>query len=972
MKPFRPPTSVPSHTSLHLNSGQGSRGEPPAKKRRISGDNDAWSDQVEILAAAADVLKKPKPSIKKFQSPALRRPLEVVVNPSGSPQHDPSPGSSNAYFTVLWRKFTTKKNKTWDGDGVLSVVGGYANLQDISGKEMGRSACKGPLMVGSELNIGAKVIEVESMITKEDFLAGRHFLGNNSKPPPQPSLKEIDNVGRVSQKAQARHHKIAATQKDTPRPVAQSSKASKSTFKAPLLENNVQKLQKDGVIPVPRHDPTSEGALVMKRPKTVPKGRQIVDVVVDPMLSRRLRPHQRAGVSFLYECVMGMKDYDGEGAVLADEMGLGKTLQTIALLWTLMKQNPIYKDAPVVKKALIVCPVTLISNWRKEFTKWLGMTTLGIFVADGDKKMRLSDFTMGKSYSVMIIGYEKLRMVQEDLKKGGGIDIVICDEGHRLKTANNKAASAIRALNTERRVILSGTPIQNDLAEFYTMVDFVNPGLLNKYNVFKREFEAPILRSRQPGASTEDIEKGEARGTELVTITSMFILRRTAELLSQYLPPKTEYVVLCRPTKAQKDAYKAIIESPTFNAALGSAAISLELINVLKKVCNSPSLLLQKDGKGEDITKPELLECIPRGILKIPGGGKLQVLDSLLHRIHADTQEKIVLVSNYTSTLDVIAKLLSAMSYTYLRLDGSTPTNKRQPLVDKFNRAPVTETFVFLLSAKAGGVGLNLIGASRLILFDIDWNPATDLQAMARVHRDGQKRPCFIYRMLTQGALDEKIFQRQVSKTGLADSIVDGKNGTSGFTKAELRDLFTLDEDYDGCQTHKLLGCSCGGAGTIAPLEQGIAERNDLASLDDDSKDDFHDIDNLEPEIVRLEDDSDGEPVPVPKRSKWRTGNQVDWRADEAEEERKAKACVDAAGKAKMLSLMQYSHFDAGKVATKATPQNHVSNGEEGENLEDDVGPFDALDTAIEDDILKSVIREDGHRIGFVFAKSSS
>lgn len=969
MKPFKAPTLVsrqPSHGSYSAPTG-----EPPAKKRRIS-SNDSTEDKIEAIAAAANVLKK-STSIKRFQAPAQRKPLDIVKNPSSSSQGASSDNGSEGYFTVLWRKFTLKKNKTWDGDGVLSVSGGYASLQDISGKALGRTACKGLLLVGSELSVGGKELEVESMISKEDFLAGRPFLGSMKKTPPLPLLKEIDEVNTVTKKAQAKHDSIAEAQKDKLSVEVAATKASKAGYKAPLLHNTVQAPKRDSIIPIPRHNPNAEGALVMKRPKSVPRGKQIVDVVVDPILTKSLREHQRAGVAFMYECVMGMKGYDGEGAILADEMGLGKTLQTIALLWTLLKQNPIYGDGPVIKKALIVCPVTLINNWRAEFRKWLGKERVGVFVAENNK-MRLTDFTMGKAYSVMIIGYEKLRMVQADLQKGGGIDIVIADEGHRLKTAQNKSALAIKSLNTERRIILSGTPIQNDLAEFYTMVDFVNPGLLNKYTTFKREFETPIIKSQQPGASAKDLEKGEARSEELANITSMFILRRTAEILSKYLPTKTEYVVFCRPTKAQASVYRAIIGSPAFNAALGTSAISLELINILKKVCNSPNLLLKKGDKGEDNTKSELLNGIPQSLLKSPGAsGKLQVLDSLLHQIRTKTDEKVVLVSNYTSTMDILASLLTSLSYKYLRLDGTTPANKRQDLVDRFNRSPPTNSFVFLLSAKAGGTGLNLIGASRLVLFDLDWNPATDLQAMARIHRDGQKRPCFIYRMLTQGALDEKIFQRQVSKTGLADSIVDGKSGASGFTREELRDLFTLDEGL-GCQTHKLLGCKCGGNGMLAPEpdEEALLARNDLASLGQDDSGLVSLDDDVPAEEIHMDYDSDGDPIPVKAKIKLLTGNKVDMAAQEAEMNRKKRECVDAGGKAKMLSLMQYAHFDTALIKLKILAERQEVLWGDEEPPEEEPVDVDPLDIAIEDDALRTVLREDGQRVGFVFTKTST
>ncbi|RMY09968.1 hypothetical protein D0868_03952 [Hortaea werneckii] len=968
MKPFRPPTLVSKTPS---NSHRFKSSEPPQKKRRISDQGSAEGD-VEATTAAATALKIAKP-VKRFQAPAPRKSDEGNDNTFWLSQVTSSENDApEGFYNVLWRKFTMKKNKTWDGDGVLSVRGGYATLQDISGKELGKAACKGPLMIGSELSIGGKDVEVESMISKDEFLAGRPFLGNKNKTSSQPSPNEIDQARRVENRGQAKPKKLAEPQKDKTHVELAASQASRAGFRAPLLKNTVQTPSKDAPVPVPRHNPNATGALVMKRPKSAPKGKQIVDVVVDPQLTSKLREHQRIGVSFLYECVMGMKDYTGEGAILADEMGLGKTLQTIALLWTLMKQNPIYGDSPVVKKALIVCPVTLITNWKKEIHKWLSKDKVGVFVAD-NKKNRLTDFTHGKCYNIMIVGYEKLRMIQEDLQKATGIDIVIADEGHRLKTAQNKSALAIKSLNTERRIILSGTPIQNDLAEFYTMVDFVNPGLLNKYSTFKREFETPILKSQQPGASAQDLEKGEARSEELASITGMFILRRTAEILAKYLPQKTEHVLFCRPTAAQAAVYRAIIGSPVFNAALGSPAVSLELINVLKKVCNSPTLLLRKGEKGEDTTKPELLEGVPQSLLKSPGAsGKLQVLDTLLHRIRTTTEEKVVLVSNYTSTMDVLANLLSSLSYKYLRLDGTTPASNRQDLVDRFNRSPPTNSFVFLLSAKAGGTGLNLIGASRLILFDLDWNPATDLQAMARVHRDGQKRPCFIYRMLTQGALDEKIFQRQVSKTGLADSIVDNKSSTSGFTREELRDLFSLDEGAD-CQTHKLLACKCDGKAVATSDfdEETIEPRNDIASLcQDDSG--FVSLDenpHSPVEELHLDHETEDPAEQVKPKIKFTPGNKVDVVAQEAEIERKKRECFDSAGKAKMLSLMQYSHLDTSIVKTQVKKE---AMGTTEVDSEDDSEEADLLEMAIEDDALRAVLREEGSRVGYVFTKTSS
>ena len=574
---------------------------------------------------------------------------------------------------------------------------------------------------------------------------------------------------------------------------------------------------------------------MLKRLEKAPPGRQIVDVVLDPALGKRLHEHQKEGVKFLFECVMGMRDFNGQGCILADDMGLGKTVQTIALLWTLIKQNPIYREAPVVKKALIVCPVSVIQNWKKEFKKWLSHTNIGVLVFEDPKTTRLRMFD-GRVFNIMIIGYERLRMVADELADSHDIDIVVCDEGHRLKTEKNKSAKAIQSLNTPRRIILSGTPIQNDLSEFFSMVNFVNDGSLGTAKAFTKDFENPIMKSRQPHATSEAIERGEEAAEELARTTSPFILRRTADILSDILPTKTEYVLFCKPTAEQAEVYRNVVNSPMFRSAFGNSSMetALQLITILKKLCNSPALLRSNPGdKGFSSSIKTLNESLSPGVARHyrnDMSAKIRLLDVLLQEIRRTTDEKVVLVSNYTSTLNLMANLLDNSGIKYLRLDGSVAAGKRQSLVDQFNRSPPSNSFAFLLSAKAGGIGINLIGASRLVLFDVDWNPATDDQAIARVHRQGQRRPTHIYRFLVKGAIEERIWQRQVVKRGLADSIMDGRSGSgegtvgskgkggAAFSQEELRDLFRLDES-PGLRTHDLIGCSCGGNSGVGGSE---------------------------------------------------------------------------------------------------------------------------------------------------------
>ena len=829
------------------------------------------------------------------------------------------------------------------------------------------------LLPGSALSVAGKDVEIDTLLSREDYLSGSALskpvkpVAPSSdvkrstplskpapRPAPGPAVKEI--------KAESFYRPL--------NPAAARVAATTGQFKSPLLATQTMAKQ-NHTDPTPRHDPAQEGALVMTRPKDVPAGKRVVDVVVDPILCKRLREHQREGVKFMYECVMGMRPYDGQGAILADEMGLGKTLQTIALIWTLLKQNPIHDEAPVIKKALIVCPVTLIDNWRKEFRKWLGSERLGVFVADGTNT-RLRDFTMGRSYSVMIIGYEKLRTVQEALKQGAGVDLVVADEGHRLKTAQNKSAQAIRSLNTPRRIILSGTPIQNDLSEFFAMVDFVNTGLLKTYPTFRKEYEMPIVKGQQPGAPKKDVDEGEKRSRMLSALTKPFIMRRTAEILARYLQPKTEYVLFCRPSTVQADVYRAVLSSPVFGRVLGSPEASLQLITLLKKVCNSPTLLTKGPSKDAPANSnvATLLASIPPSLIRArasASSAKLGVLDRLLHHLRTTTQEKIVLVSNYTSTLDLLQSHLGANSYPFLRLDGTTPPSKRQDLVDAFNRTPASTCFAFLLSAKAGGAGLNLIGASRLVLFDVDWNPSTDLQAMARIHRDGQKRPVRIYRLLVAGALDEKVWQRQVTKLGLADSVMDQQgggatgsgsgSGMSSFTTEELRDLFTLDST-SACQTHDLLGCDCGGTG-LAPAAHAASSSDAVASDEDTPADE-----------KEGEEDDDEDLLPFPTLIK---ASQLDLSGPNDDEHTRLYAARKNA-KRIMLALMQYTHLDTLRVqqaASHAASGPAAIAGPEGNSGEEAHGEIGAPACLADDTVLASVLKEKGNRVTYVFTKRS-
>jgi SNF2 family DNA or RNA helicase len=422
---------------------------------------------------------------------------------------------------------------------------------------------------------------------------------------------------------------------------------------------------------------------------------------------------------------------------------------------------------------------------------------------------------------VLILSYETFRAHKEAMTSFP-LDLLILDEGHRIKNVTAQISKALALVKTRRRVLLTGTPLQNDLKEFYAMVDFCNPSILGTPKFFSEFFDKPIMQSRDISMSDSKREAGEKKFQELSSITNTFMLRRSNQILEDYLPPKSEQVVFCRPSESQVLLYRFFLGSKTLRQAMADGAASsssLECISLLTKLCNYPGLvrakavsyLAEQDEEDVPLGKrttidslfPEFGEDSP---VRPDLSGKLTVLDSLLGNVRKTTDDRVVVVSNFTKTLDVVQELCAVRGWKFFRLDGKTEQTKRQTYVDSFNR-PSSDVFVFLLSSKAGGTGLNLVGANRLVLFDSDWNPATDRQAMARVWRDGQLKRVFLYRLLMTGSIDEKIFQRQLSKEGLSSSVLDNAFGKVQFSRTDLKDIFSLNVGTI-CDTHDLV-CDC-------------------------------------------------------------------------------------------------------------------------------------------------------------------
>ena len=638
-------------------------------------------------------------------------------------------------------------------------------------------------------------------------------------------------------------------------------------------------------------------------------------VVLDSRLASFMRPHQIAGVLFLWRAINGLTGSGAGGAILADDMGLGKTLQVIALIFTALKQSARPGGGPLLKKVVVCVPSSLVGNWRAEIKKWLGderCRPIAITQLGKDAEAKIKDFTLGASTvsPVLLISYEMLRKYASLLTTpaaGAAIGLLICDEGHRLKsTSGNQTTVALASLPTPRRVLLTGTPLQNDLDEFFGLANFVCPQVLGSLSAFRRDYTGPIAAGRDRGASPSAVKLAGLRATALATLSKSFLLRRTAEVLDKFLPRKSESIVFCRLSPLQARMYSLLVASfkRTVSEGAGSGVDSLVLLNALRKICAHPDLLLlaptaeidvvedvladDSDENEEDthgagasstdrkrarpgvsaksttqptaFSFPDFSAAVPSGyragVLSPPptegaaprvgaasrasarpvamptpdevtaaigASSKLAVLDALLGatRMLAPS-DRVVIVSSFGMTLDLVGGLCAARGWSTARLDGSTTSAERSAMVTAFNAAD-SQTFALLLSAAAGGAGLNLIGANVLILVDLNWNPAVDHQALARVWRDGQKKHTYIYRLVSAFSLEEKVFQRQLLKGDMSTAIgfdsgaggCSSETSTSSFSRAELQSLFDMDTTggagvdgatpYD-CDTYKTLG----------------------------------------------------------------------------------------------------------------------------------------------------------------------
>uniref|UniRef100_A0A8C9RRU7 DNA helicase n=1 Tax=Scleropages formosus TaxID=113540 RepID=A0A8C9RRU7_SCLFO len=657
-------------------------------------------------------------------------------------------------------------------------------------------------------------------------------------------------------------------------------------------------------------------------------------VQVHRNLVTKLKPHQVDGVQFMWDCccesVRKTKKSPGSGCILAHCMGLGKTLQVVTFLHTMLLCEKLN-----FRTALVVCPLNTVLNWLNEFEKWqegmkdeecLEVTELATVKRPQERAYALQRWQ--EDGGIMIIGYEMYRNLTQGrnikskkLKEAfhktlvdPGPDFVICDEGHVLKNESSAISKAMNSIKTKRRVVLTGTPLQNNLIEYHCMVNFIKENLLGSVKEFRNRFINPIQNGQCADSTLADVRLMKKRAHILYEMLAGCVQRRDYTALTKFLPPKHEYVLAVRVTPIQCKLYRYYLEHFTgVGAAVeggrGRAGTKLfQDFQMLSRIWTHPWCLQldyiskenkgyfdedsmeefiaseteessmsltsedeKKRGKGKkaltDESDSDDLEVIKEWNTSSRGGnpegrnraepveegrvsrplldtassssgpgspspdwykefvteadseilehsGKMVLLFEIL-RMAEEVEEKVLVFSQSLISLDLIEDFLELAcrakeeekpspykgegkwfrNIDYYRLDGSTNAMTRKKWAEEFNDTSNTRGRLFLISTRAGSLGINLVAANRVIIFDASWNPSYDIQSIFRVYRFGQLKTVFVYRFLAQGTMEDKIYDRQVTKQSLSFRVVDQQQIERHFTMNELTELYTFEPD---------------------------------------------------------------------------------------------------------------------------------------------------------------------------------
>ncbi|CAK9329010.1 unnamed protein product [Citrullus colocynthis] len=451
----------------------------------------------------------------------------------------------------------------------------------------------------------------------------------------------------------------------------------------------------------------------------------------------KMRDYQLAGLNWLIRLYE-----NGINGILADEMGLGKTLQTISLLGYL------HEYRGITGPHMVVAPKSTLGNWMNEIRRFCPVLRAVKFLGNPDERRDIREnLLVAGKFDVCVTSFEMAIKEKTCLRRFSWRYIII-DEAHRIKNENSLLSKTMRLYNTNYRLLITGTPLQNNLHELWSLLNFLLPEIFSSAETFDEWFQISGENDQQ-----EVVQ-------QLHKVLRPFLLRRLKSDVEKGLPPKKETILKVGMSQMQKQYYRALLQKDleVVNAG-GERKRLLNIAMQLRKCCNHP-YLFQGAEPGPPYTTGDHL---------ITSAGKMVLLDKLLPKLK-ERDSRVLIFSQMTRLLDILEDYLMFRGYYYCRIDGNTGGEDRDASIDAFNR-PGSEKFVFLLSTRAGGLGINLATADVVILYDSDWNPQVDLQAQDRAHRIGQKKEVQVFRFCTEYTIEEKVIERAYKKLAL-DALV--------------------------------------------------------------------------------------------------------------------------------------------------------------------------------------------------------
>ncbi|XP_064636661.1 DNA excision repair protein ERCC-6-like [Lineus longissimus] len=582
---------------------------------------------------------------------------------------------------------------------------------------------------------------------------------------------------------------------------------------------------------------------------------------VPPKIWNRLYRYQKTCVRWLWE--LHCQD---AGGIVGDEMGMGKTIQMIAFLAGLSVSKLRDKNAGYVGcgPVIIVCPTTVMHQWVKEFHIWWPPFRVAVLHSSGSFSSSEAELVKDivKKHGVLITSYGSM-LVHQDIILRYNWHYVVLDEGHKIRNPDAQVTLACKQFRTPHRFILSGSPLQNNLKELWSLFDFVFPGKLSTLPEFMSHFSIPITQGGYSNATQVQVQTAYKCACVLRDTINPYLLRRMkADVQSNLnLPKKSEQVLFCRLTEDQKEVYKEYIDSRECQQILAGNFMVFPGLITLRKICNHPDLCTGGPKNFNfDKTFDDSDPSTHFGYWK--RSGKMIVVKSLL-KIWKQQGQRVLLFSQSKQMLDILEAFIQREGYSYMRMDGGTPIGSRQSLINHYNNT--LSMFIFLLTTRVGGLGVNLTGANRVIIFDPDWNPSTDTQARERAWRIGQTKQVTIYRLLTTGTIEEKIYHRQIFKQFLANRVLKDPKQRRFFKSNDLYELFTLgsQENRHGTETHAIF------AGTGSNIDiKPMAKKESVEKSEPEKTNRFDLMRARQPKVKEeVVSDEEGESVTSIKRS---------------------------------------------------------------------------------------------------------